>query len=53
MKNFELLPGWFYENQMVLNLGKCHYLIIKKGITNESIEEELNIMLKLNINSLV
>ena len=23
---------------MVLNLGKCHYLIINKDITNESIE---------------
>ena len=37
-KNFELLQGWFYENHMVLNPGKCHYLIINKDITNESIE---------------
>ena len=37
-KNFELLRGWFYENHMVLNPGKCHYLIINKDITNESIE---------------
>ena len=29
---------WFYENHMVLNPGKCHYLIINKDITNESIE---------------
>ena len=37
-KNFELLQGWFYENHMVLNPGKCHYLVINKDITNESIE---------------
>ena len=37
-KNFELLQGWFYENHMVLNPGKCPYLIINKDITNESIE---------------
>ena len=34
----ELLQGWFYENHMVLNLGKCHYVIINKDIANESIE---------------
>ena len=37
-KNFELLQGWFCENHMVLNPGECHYLIINKYITNESIE---------------
>ena len=37
-KSFELLQGWFYENHMVPNSGKCHYLIINKDITNESIE---------------
>ena len=37
-KNFELLQGWFYENHMVLNPGKCQYLIINKDIINESIE---------------
>ena len=37
-KNFELLQGWFYENHMVLNPGKCHCLIINKDITNELIE---------------
>ena len=29
---------WFYENRMILNPGKCHYLIINKDIANESIE---------------
>ena len=37
-KTFELLQEWFYENHMVLNPGKCHYLIINKDIANESIE---------------
>ena len=31
---------WFYQNHMVLNPEKCHYLIINKHIrgANESIE---------------
>ena len=37
-KKFELLKGWFYENHMVLNPGKYHYLVINKNIANESIE---------------
>ena len=37
-KNFEFLQGWFYENYMVLNPGKCHDLVINEDITNESIE---------------
>ena len=37
-KKFDLFQGWFYENHMVLNLGKCHYLITNKDIANESIE---------------
>ena len=30
-KNFELLQRWCYKNHMVLNPGKCHYLIINTG----------------------
>ena len=37
-KNFEHLQGWLYENHMVLNPGKCHYLLINKDITNEWIK---------------
>ena len=29
---------WFYENHMVLNLGKCHHLIINQDIANQSID---------------
>ena len=53
-KNFELLQGWFYENHMVLNPGKCPYLIINKDIANESIKLARKLYtLKLNRNSLV
>ena len=37
-KNFELLQGWLYETHMVLNPKNCHYLVIIKDISNESIE---------------
>ena len=37
-ENFELLQVWFYEKHTVLYMGKCHYLIINKDITNKSIE---------------
>ena len=43
-KNFELLQGLFYENHMVLNPGKCHYLVINKDISNESIELDEKIL---------
>ena len=37
-KNFQLLQGWFYENPMVLDPRKYHYLITNEDIVNESIE---------------
>ena len=37
-KNFKILQGWFYQNHIVLNPRKCHYLITNKDIANESIE---------------
>ena len=43
-KNFELLQVWFYENHMILNPRKNHYLIINKDITNKSIEFHKNIL---------
>ena len=36
--NFQLLQGWFYENPMVLDPRKYHYLITNEDIVNESIE---------------
>ena len=35
-ENSELLQVWFYKNHMVLNLGKCHNLIMNKDIAIES-----------------
>ena len=27
--DFIILYKWFHENQMVLNSGKCHYIVIR------------------------
>ena len=37
-KTFELLKVRFFENDMVQNPGKCHYLVTNKDIANESIK---------------
>ena len=37
-KNFKLVQVQFYKNRMVLNPGKCQYLIRNKGTTNEYIK---------------
>ena len=37
-KKLELSQGWFYENYMVLNPGKCHCLTINKDIANISVK---------------
>ena len=29
---------WFFENHVVLNPGKCHYLVMNKDIANQSNE---------------
>ena len=44
-KNFELLQVWFYENHMVIDPGKDHYLIIHKDIVNESIELIIDLLI--------
>ena len=53
-KNFELLQVWFYENHMVIDPGKDHYLIIHKDIANESIELIIDLLIiDLLINLLI
>ena len=53
-KNFELLQVWFYDNHMVLDPGKDHYLIINKDIVNESIELIIDLLIiDLLINLLI
>ena len=29
--DFMILHKWFYENYMILNPGKCHYIVIGDG----------------------
>ena len=35
--NFFIMQKWFYEKQMVLNPGKCHYLLQGKGSNSDTI----------------
>ena len=37
-KNFELVQVQFYKHRIVLNPGKCHYLVRNKDTANESIK---------------
>ena len=37
-KKFECMQESFYENHMILNLGKCNYLPINKDIAKKFIE---------------
>ena len=35
--NFLIMQKWFHENHMVLNLGKCHYLVLGKRSNSDTI----------------
>ena len=35
--NFLIMQKWFYENHMVLNPGKCHYLVLGKRSNSDTI----------------
>ena len=35
-ENFRIVPNWFYENFMVLNSKKCHFMCIGRGRENET-----------------
>ena len=32
--DFQIVTKWFYENYMVLNSGKCHFMCLGKNIEN-------------------
>lgn len=32
LKYFYIVIDWFYENYMVLNRGKCHYICIRTDV---------------------
>ena len=34
--DFDAVTKWFYENQMALNVGKCHFMCLGKGTRNET-----------------
>ena len=35
--NFLIMQKWFYENHMVLNPGKYHYLVLGKRSNSDTI----------------
>ena len=35
-KNFEIVTKWFYENYMVLNSGKWHFMCLGQNAVNET-----------------
>ena len=34
--DFDAVTKWFYENQMALNAGKCHFMCLGKDTGNET-----------------
>ena len=38
-KNFKQITNWFYDNYMILNPGKCHYMTL--GKKTESDDDQL------------
>ena len=34
-EDFEIVTKWFYENYMVLNSGKCHFMCLRQNTVNE------------------
>ena len=41
--NFQIVTKWFYENYMVLNSGKCHFMCPGKNT-----EKKIHFLIKLN-----
>ena len=37
LNDFKVVTEWFYENYMVLNEGKCHFMCIGKNTENETL----------------
>ena len=39
VKDFQTVINWFYENYMILNTGKCHYMCMGKDVNeNETFQ---------------
>ena len=37
LSNFTTVNNWFYENFMILNLGKCHFMSIGKDTHDKNV----------------
>ena len=37
LSDFRTVNNWFYENFMILNLGKCHFMSIGKDTHNKDV----------------
>ena len=37
LNDFSIVTEWFYENHMVLNAGKCHFMCLGKNTENETL----------------
>ena len=60
--DFMILHKWFHENHMVLNAGKCHYIVIgdddptykiilnNNEIASSNVEKHLGILLDIKLN---
>ena len=46
LSDFRIVNNWFYENFMILNPGKCHFMFIGKGTHDEDVFYCDNITLK-------
>ena len=36
-QDFEIVTKWFYENYMILNSGKCHFMCLGQNTVNETL----------------
>ena len=46
LSDFRTVKNWFYENLMILNPGKCHFMSIGKDIHDEDVFSYDNLTLK-------
>ena len=47
IKDFQTVINWFYENYVILNAGKCHYMCMGKDV-GENKTLQISIQQKMN-----
>ena len=52
VKDFRAVKEWFYENFMILNPNKCHYMCIRKNTESDIFKFE-NVCLENSIEELI